>query len=115
MSPIATIFAYLGGAIFVVLFVWKTRDFYKEALSDARANQLPPQKSVTMAIAYTALLWLLILGSFVVLGVTAHKAGSLLAGLVVMAVWVVILIAIIIKITRMMPIKARDLNDDRHP
>ena len=112
MSPIETIFAYLGGGIFVVLFVWKSRDFYKEALNDARANKLPPQKCITMAIAYTALRWLLILGSFVVLGVTAVKADSLLAGLVVMAVWVVILIAIIIRITRMMPIKARDLKND---
>ena len=115
MSPIATILAYLGGAIFVVLFVWKSRDFYKEALNDARANQLPPPKCITMAIAYTALLWLLILGSFVVLGVITVKANSLLAGLVVMAVWVVILIAIIIRITRLMPFKARDLKNDRHP
>ena len=114
MSLIATIFAYLGGAIFVVLFVWKSRDFYKEALNDARANKLPPQKCITVAITYTTLLWLLILGSFVVLGVTAVKADSLLAGLAVMAVWVVILIAIIIKITRMMPVKARDLENDRH-
>ena len=75
MSPIATIFAYLGGAIFVVLFIWKSRDFYKEALNDARANKLPPQKCITVAITYTTLLWLLILGSFVVLGVTAIKAG----------------------------------------
>jgi hypothetical protein len=114
MSPIETIFAYLGGGIFVVLFVWKSRDFYKEALNDARANKLPPQKCITVAITYTTLLWLLILGSFVVLGVTAVKAGSLLLGLMTMAIWVIVLIGCIIKLARSMPVKARDLKNDRH-
>ena len=114
MSPIATIFAYLGGVIFVVLFVWKSRDFYKEALNDARANNLPPEKCITMAITYTTLLWLLILGSFFVFGVVAVKAGSLLLGLMTMAIWVIVLIGCIIKLTRSMPVKARDLKNDRH-
>ena len=113
MSPIATVFAYLGGAIFVVLFVWKSRDFYKEALNDARANQLPPQKCAIMANAYTTLLWFLILGSFVVFGVTAFKADSLLFGLITMAIWVIVLIGCIIKLTRSMPVKARDLRNDQ--
>jgi hypothetical protein len=114
MSPIATIFAGLGGVISVVLFVWKSRDFYKEALNDARANKLPPQKCITMAITYTTLLWLLILGSFFVFGVTAVKADSLLFGLMTMAIWVIVLIGCIIKLTRSMPVKARDFKNDRH-
>jgi hypothetical protein len=109
MSPLATTFAFLGGAIFLTLFVWKSRDFFKEAWNDAKANQFPPKKCLYVALAQTTLRWLVLVGSFVVFGATAVKADSLLAGLGVMAIWVIVLIAIIIKITRTMPIKAEDL------
>jgi|GEM_PF-2480201 len=112
MSTIATVFAFIGGAIFLILFVWKSRDFYKEAWRNAEANQFPPRKCLFIAIAYTALLWLLILGSFVVFGMATIKADSLLAGLVVMAVWVVALILLIMKLSSAMPIKAKGPEDD---
>jgi hypothetical protein len=53
------------------------------------------------------------IGSFVVFGVTVIKTDSLLIGLIVMAVWVIVLISIIIKITRSMPIKAGELKTDK--
>lgn len=112
MSPLATTLAYIGGAIFVVLFVWKSRDFYKEARADAEANQFPPHKCRNVAIAHTTLRWLLLLGSFVVLAIVSFKAGSLAIGLGVMALWACLMIALIIKITRSMPIKAKDLDND---
>ena len=115
MSPLATTLAYIGGAIFVVLFVWKSRDFYKEAWADAQANQFPPRKCLHVAIAHTTLRWLLLIGSFVVLAIVSFKAESLAIGLGVMAVWATSLIVLIIKITRSMPIKAKDLaKDDQH-
>jgi hypothetical protein len=49
-----------------------------------------------------------------VFGVTAVKADSLLFGLMTMAIWVIVLIGCIIKLTRSMPIKARDFKNDRH-
>lgn len=116
MSPLATTLAYIGGAIFIILFVWKSRDFYKEAWADARANQFPPGKCRNVAIAHTTLRWLLLVGSFVVLAIVSLKTDSLAIGLGVMAVWATSLIALIIKITRSMPIKAKDLEqDNRHP
>ena len=110
MSPLATALAYIGGAIFVVLFVWKSRDFYKEAWADAKANQFPPRKCMHVAIAHTTLRWLLLIGSFVVLAIVSSKAGSLAIGLGVMAVWATSMIVLIIKMTRSMPIKAKDLD-----
>jgi hypothetical protein len=115
MSPAATIFAYIGGAIFIVLFVWKSRDFYKEAWNDAQANHFPPRKCRQVAIVHTTLRWLLLVGSFVVLAIVSHKAGSLAIGLGVMAVWATSLIVLIIKITRSMPIKAKDLANESRP
>ena len=112
MSPFATTLAYIGGAIFVVLFVWKSRDFYKEAWADAQANQFLSQKCRQVAIALTSLRWLLLIGSFVVLAIVSFKAGSLAIGLGVMAVWATSMIVLIIKITRSMPIKAKDLDND---
>lgn len=115
MSSTATIFAYIGGAIFVVLFVWKSRDFYKEVWNDAQANQFPPRKCRQVAIAHTTLRWLLLIGSFVVLAIVAFKADNLAIGLGVMAVWATALIVLIIKITRSMPIKAKDLANESRP
>ena len=112
MSTTATVVAYIGGAIFLILFVWKSRDFFNEAWADAKANQLPPKKCLAIAIIQTTLRWLVMIGSFVVFGVTTIKTDSLLAGFLVMAVWVVFLIAIIIKMTRSMPIKAGDSKTD---
>jgi len=112
MSPLATTLAYIGGAIFVVLFVWKSRDFYKEAWADAQANQFPPRKCMHVAIAHTTLRWLLLIGSFVILAIVSSKAGSLAIGLGVMAVWAILMIVLIIKMTRSMPIKAKDLKKD---
>lgn len=111
MSPLATTLAYIGGAIFVVLFVWKSRDFYKEAWADAQANQFPPRKCMHVAIAHTTLRWLLLIGSFVILAIVSSKAGSLAIGLGVMAVWAILMIVLIIKMTRSMPIKAKDLKN----
>ena len=113
MSPLATTLAYIGGAIFVVLFIWKSRDFYREAWADARANQFPPRKCRNVAIAHTTLRWLLLIGSFVILAIVSSKAGSLAIGLGVMAVWAMSLIVLIIKITRSMPLKAKDLDKDQ--
>lgn len=113
MSTIAAVFAFIGGAIFLILFVWKSRDFFQEAWRNAEANRFPPRKCLAIAIAYTALVWLLILGSFVVFGAATIKADSLLAGLVVMAVWVVALILLIMKLSGAMPIKAEAQKDDK--
>jgi len=115
MSPTATIFACIGGAIFIVLFVWKSRDFYKEAFNDAQANQFPPRKCRQVAIAHTTLRWLLLIGSFVILVIVSFKADSLAIGLGVMAVWATSMIVLIIKITRSMPIKAKDLANVSRP
>jgi len=109
MSPLA----YLGGAIFLIAFFWKSRDFFKEAWNDAQANQFPPGKCLQIALAHTALLWLLILGSFAVLGFVTLKADSLLIGLIVMAVWVVAVIVLLIHLANTMPIKAKDLKKDQ--
>jgi hypothetical protein len=115
MSSTMTSLAYLGGAIFLIAFVWKSYDFFKEAWNDAKANEFPPRKCFQVALAQTALLWLLILGSFAVLGITALKADSLLIGLVAMAVWVVVLIVLLMKLSNTMPIKAKDHKNDQHP
>ena len=108
MSSLMTPLAYLGGAIFLIAFVWKSFDFFKEAWHDAKANQFPPRKCFQVALTHTALLWLLILGSFAVLGLTTLKADSLLIGLIVMAVWVVGLIVLLMKLSNSMPVKAKD-------
>ena len=108
MTPLA----YIGGAIFLIAFIWKSYDFFKEAWKDAQANRFPPRKCFQIALAHTILLWLLILGSFAVLGITTLKADSLLIGLFVMAVWVVALILLIMKLGNSMPIKAKDRQDD---
>lgn len=107
MSPAATFLAYTGGAILIILFVWKSRDFYKEAWNDAKANGFPPRKCLCVALAYTTLLWLLIVGSFIVFGITAIKADSLIVGLLTMAVFTVIVIGLIIKMAAGMPVKAK--------
>lgn len=112
MSPLATTLAYIGGAIFIILFVWKSRDFYKEAWADAHANQFPPGKCRNAAIALTTLRWLLLIGSFIILAIAFLKTDSLPIGLAVMAVWVFAVIALIIRITRSMPIKAKDLDQE---
>ena len=111
MSSLMTPLAYLGGAIFLSAFIWKSYDFFKEAWSDAKANQFPPRKCLQVALAHTALLWLLVLGSFAVLGITTLKADSLLIGLIVMAVWVVGLIVLLMKLGNTMPVKAKDHKD----
>jgi len=113
MSPFATTLAYIGGAIFVVLFVWKSRDFYREAWADAQANQFPLRKCRQVAIAHTALRWLLLIGSFIILAIVSLKTDSFAIGLGAMAVWAISMIVLIIKITRSMPIKAKDLGNDR--
>lgn len=113
MSNMMTPLAYLGGAIFLVAFIWKSRDFFMEAWNDAKANQFAPRKCLQIALAHTSLLWLLILGSFAVLGITTLKADSLLVGLVVMAVWVVSLMVLLMKLSNTMPVKAKDPKDDR--
>jgi len=115
MSSTATLFAWFGGAIFVVLFVWKSRDFYKEVWHDAQANQFPARKCRQVAIVHTTLRWLLLIGSFVVLAIVTFKTGSLALGLGVMAVWATTLIVFIIKITRSMPIKAKDMGHEDRP
>jgi hypothetical protein len=115
MGSMMTPLAYLGGAIFLIAFIWKSYDFFKEAWNDAKANDFPPPKCLQVALAHTALLWLLILGSFAVLGITTLKADSLLIGLIVMAVWVVGLIVVFIKLSNTMPVKAKDRKDDQHP
>ena len=112
MSPAVKTFAFAGGAIFLILFAWKSRDFFKEAWDNARANEFPPRKCLFIALAYTTLLWLLLLGSFAVFGIISVKADSLAIGLGAMALWVIVIIGSIIKLTRAMPIKARDLSDD---
>ena len=109
MSSLATTIAYFGGAIFLIAFVWKSRDFFKEAWADARANQFPPRKCLLIALAHTTLLWLLIIGSFVVFGIVTVKADSLLIGFLVMGVFAVVLIALLIRLTNSMPVKAKDL------
>jgi TRAP-type C4-dicarboxylate transport system permease small subunit len=106
MIPTATILVYLGSAIFLVLLVWKSRDFFKEAWNDAHANGFPPRKCLYVAIAYTTLLWLLIVGSFIVFGLTAIKTDSLPLGLMTMAVYSVVVIGLIIRMAASMPIKA---------
>jgi hypothetical protein len=111
MNSLMTPLAYLGGAIFLIAFVWKSFDFFKEAWNDAKANRFPPRKCFQVALAHTILLWLLILGSFAVLGITTLKADSLLIGLIVMAVWVVGLIGLLIKLSNSMPVKAKDSKD----
>jgi len=115
MNSLMTPLAYLGGAIFLIAFFWKSFDFFKEAWNDAKANRFPPRKCFQVALAYTALLWLLILGSFGVLGVTTLKTDSLLIGLMVMAVWVVALIVLLMKLGNSMPVKAKakDRQDDQ--
>ena len=113
MSSLMTPLAYLGGAIFLIAFIWKSYDFFKEAWMDARANRFPPRKCFQIALAHTTLLWLLILGSFAVFGITTMKSGSFLIGLLVMAVWVVVLILLIMKLGNRMPVRARDRQDDR--
>lgn len=109
MSPLAKAFAYFGGAIFLIAFVWKSRDFFKEAWNDAQANHFPPRKCLLVALAQTTLLWLLILGSFLVFGIVTVKADSLLIGFLVMGGFAVVLIVLLIKLTNSMPIKAKDL------
>jgi hypothetical protein len=115
MSSMMTPLAYLGGAIFLIAFIWKSRDFFMEAWNDAKANQFPPRKCLQIALAHTSLLWLLILGSFAVLGITTMKADSLLIGLVVMAVWVVSLMVLLMKLSNTMPLKAKDPKADQKP
>jgi hypothetical protein len=109
MSPAATAVALFGGAIFLIAFVWKSRDFFQEAWKDAQANQFPPRKCLLIALAHTTLLWLLIIGSFVVLGVATLKMKSLLMGFLAMGIFAVVVIVLIIKLTNSMPVKARDL------
>jgi len=113
MNSLMIPLAYLGGTLFLIAFFWKSFDFFKEAWNDAKANRFPPRKCLRVALAHTALLWLLILGSFVLLGITTFKTGSLLIGLMVMAVWVVTLIVLLMKLGNSMPVKARDLQDDQ--
>ena len=113
MNSSTPLIAYLGGAIFLIAFIWKSRDFFKEAWNDAKANQFPPGKCFQIALSYTTLLWLLILGSFAVLGIVTLKADSLLIGLIVMAVWVVALIVLLMHLANTMPIKAKDLKKDQ--
>ena len=113
MNSSTPLIAYLGGAIFLIAFIWKSRDFFKEAWNDARANQFPPGKCFQIAVAHTVLLWLLILGSFILLGIATLKADSLLIGLIVMAVWVVALIVLIMRLSNAMPVKAKDRKKDR--
>ena len=108
-ASVATIIAWIGGGFFLIAFVWKSRDFFREAWNDAKANQFPPRKCLLTALAHTTLLWLLIIGSFVVFGVVTVKTDSLLIGLLVMGVFAVVLIALLIKLTNTMPIKAKDL------
>ena len=113
MDSLMTPLAYLGGFIFLIAFIWKSGDFFREAWNDAKANRFPPRKCLQVALAHTTLLWLLVLGSFAVLGITTLKADSLLVGLIVMAVWVVSLILLLIKLSNTMPVKAKDIKDDR--
>jgi hypothetical protein len=113
MSPMIQILAYVGGAIVIILFVWKSRDFFKEAWDDARANQFPPRQCLYIALAHTTLRWLLLIGSFVVFGIISVKADSLVIGLAAMTLWVVVIIGGIIKLTRSMPIKAREISEER--
>jgi TRAP-type C4-dicarboxylate transport system permease small subunit len=115
MNNLMTPLAYLGGAIFLIAFIWKSYDFFKEAWNDAKANQFPPRKCFQAAMAHTTLLWLLILGSFAVLGITTLKADSLLIGLIVMAVWVIGMIVLLMKLSNTMPVKAKDRKDGQHP
>ena len=49
---------------------------------------------------------------FIVIAIVTLKADSLAIGLGGMAVWVIALIVLIIKITRSMPIKAKDLDQE---
>lgn len=115
-SSVATTMAWIGGTIFLVAFVWKSRDFFREAWNDAKANQFPPRKCLLAALAHTTLLWLLIIGSFIVFGAVTVKTDSLLVGLLTMGVFAVVLIALLIKLTNTMPVKARDLaKQDRAP
>ena len=110
MNPsVATTMAWIGGAIFLIAFVWKSRDFFKEAWNDAKANQFPPRKCLLTALAHTTLLWLLIIGSFIVFGVVTVKTDSLVIGLLAMGIFAVVLIALLIKLTNTMPVKAKDL------
>ena len=113
MDSLMPLLAYLGGAIFLIAFIWKSHDFFKEAWNDARANQFPPGKCFRIALAHTTLLWMLILGSFAVLGIAALKADSLLIGLIVMAVWVVAVIVLLMNLANTMPIKAKDRKTDQ--
>ena len=115
MRSLMTPLAYLGGAIFLIAFIWKSYDFFKEAWNDAKANRFPPRKCFQIALAHTTLLWLLILGSFAVLGITTLKADSLLIGLIVMAVWGVGLILLIMKLGNTMPVKARKPKNGQNP
>jgi hypothetical protein len=110
MSSVATALAYFGGAIFLIAFLWKSRDFFREAWMDAQANQFPPRKCLLLALAHTTLVWLLIIGSFVIFGIATVKYDSLLMGFLIMGVFVVVVIALLIKLTNSMPIKARDLD-----
>ena len=115
MGSMMTPIAYLGGAIFLIAFIWKSYDIFKEAWNDAKVNEFPPRKCLQVALAHTALIWLLILGSFAVLGLTMLKTDSLLIGLIVMAVWVVGLIVVLMKLSNTMPVKAKDRKNDQHP
>ena len=108
-ASVATIIAWIGGALFLIAFVWKSHDFFKEAWNDAKASGFPPRKCLLTALAHTTLLWLLIIGSFVVFGVVTVKTDSLLIGLLTMGVFAVVLIALLIKLTNTMPVKAKDL------
>ena len=113
MSSLMTPLAYLAGAIFLIAFSWKSYDFFKEARKDAQAKRFPPRKCFRIALAHTTLLWLLILGSFAVFGITTMASDSFLIGRLVMAVWVVALILLIMKLGNRMPVRARDRHDDR--
>ena len=115
MNSLMPLLAYLGGAIFLIAFIWKSHDFFKEAWNDAKASQFPPGKCFRIALAHTTLLWMLILGSFAVLGISALKADSLLIGLFVMAVWVVAVIVLLMNLSNTMPIKAKDLKKGQGP